>query len=55
VVSSQDERVWIRGSRVECRGGGVEVNIMKVFVEVDATGCMLGGSGEREHEVGVGA
>ncbi len=40
--------VWINcGSR----DGGVEVDIAEVFVEVDAISCVLGGGGEREHEV----
>ncbi len=51
VVLFQDDGVWISCRRVECRNGGVEVDVGEVFVGVDSVGCVSCGAGERKHEV----
>ncbi len=55
MVLFQDDGVWISCGQVECRNGGVEVDIVDVFVEVDSVSCMSGGGGERKHEVRDGS
>jgi hypothetical protein len=43
--------VWISCCLVECRNGGVEVDVDEAFVEVDSISCVSCGAGERKHEV----
>ena len=33
----------------------MEVDVVEVLVEEDSVGCVLGGGGEREHEVRYGS
>ena len=45
-------KYWARSVwGVECGDGGVSVDVVEVFVEVDSVGCVPDGGGECKHEV----